>query len=254
MKSCWENLDLKGYAILKGLSTQEHSQALNFINDQWLEVINHHNPGHPLLHDGNKLSILDYMKIESDLDHKSLWPKHRRILPASFYDWISTTSLFTSLRSLFGSFLISDEEHIGYPNFMWRLVRPNVAEDIGPLHRDSWFWEANPSFSRDPEKKYLRVWVDINTQKSLNGLLLSPASHKRNDISWEIVRKDGYNKPIMLHLPNEFKLVMPNTDPGDMIVFDDSIIHGGSLNKGTSPRISFEFTIVTSGYELKSLK
>ena len=69
------------------------------------------------------------------------------------------------LKSFFGEISISDEENLGYGNIYWRLVRPNEFSDIGPIHRDSWFWELNKNFPRPnfPFQR-IKVWIAIETE------------------------------------------------------------------------------------------
>ena len=94
---------------------------------------------------------------------------------------------------------VSDEDNLGRPNIYWRLVRPQEKGDIGPLHRDSWFWELNDDF---PTPKYdfyrLKVWLPIFTEIGLNGLLLEPFSQKRVDIKWSGEKRHGINKPTLI--------------------------------------------------------
>ena len=45
---------------------------------------------------------------------------------------------------MFGKFSISDENKLGYGELVWRLVRPNKKDDVGPIHCDKWFWDLNP--------------------------------------------------------------------------------------------------------------
>ena len=43
-------------------------------------------------------------------------------------------------------FYLFEKDFLGWPNFYWRIVRPNKVNDVGPLHRDEWFWKLNPEF------------------------------------------------------------------------------------------------------------
>ena len=144
------------------------------IYNQWLQVINEGCPDIGCLVSTSSLPITRYHEISHQLNHSCLWAKSNRILPRSFVHQFLQTEFSQNLRSLFGSFDISDEECLGYPNIYWRLVRPNEPADVGPLHRDSWFWELNSSFTK-PAYPFLRykVWVPIFTELGLNGLWLN---------------------------------------------------------------------------------
>ena len=53
--------------------------------------------------------------------------------------------MINQLSKIFGKFSISDENNIGYGELVWRLVRPNKKDDVGPIHCDKWFWDLNPT-------------------------------------------------------------------------------------------------------------
>ena len=114
--------DSPGYLVADALGTEDYSIALQYINTQWAYVIsqNHHDASTLILNDD--LTILDYCKLLSLIDHNTLWPKSNRILPPSFVRWFLDTAFMTSISKLFPDFIISDEENLGYPNFYWRLV------------------------------------------------------------------------------------------------------------------------------------
>ena len=53
------------------------------------------------------------------------------------------TLIYKSTEQSIGKFFISSEENSGYPQIYWRITRPNRPEDVGPMHKDSWFWQLN---------------------------------------------------------------------------------------------------------------
>ena len=237
--------DSPGYLVADALSDSDHSIALNFINDQWSNVILENYPLASSVIKADNISIFDYVKLLPLIDHNSLWSKSNRILPLDFVEWFQQTNFISYLRTIFPDFIVSDEENLGYPNFYWRLVRPNASTDVGPVHRDSWFWHLNsdifPSYS-----SYSRVkcWVDILTSEGLNGLLVEPNSHKRTDIIWHGEYRHGIQKPLLDMKPDQINTLMVPTKKGQCILFNDDLLHGGSLNLDHRPRISFEFTLL----------
>ena len=50
-------------------------------------------------------------------------------------------------------------------------------------------------------------------------------------------------KPVILNDKKELNPKLIARSPGETIVFDDSLLHGGAINKGKKSRISLEFTM-----------
>ena len=69
-------------------------------------------------------------------------------------------------------------------------------------------------------------------------------SHKRSDINWEGIFKHGIMKPILLDKESSLNMTLINTLPGETVIFNDNLLHGGALNKGLNTRVSAEFTII----------
>ena len=47
-------------------------------------------------------------------------------------------------------------------------------------------------------------------------------------------------------------MTLIETLPGESIIFNDNLLHGGALNLGTNTRISTEFTILKNKYQIKN--
>ena len=235
-----------GYWLHEGLKSTEYMEAKRRISKQWEDVINQYDKKIGEIIKSKDLKIEDYGDIERHLCHEKIWTKQNRILNQDFYWWLSSTCFYKNLENIFGAFVISDEEKLGRPNIYWRLVRPGNSKDVGPLHRDSWFWELNSDFGMNMnKKKRTKAWIDIHTEQGLNGLLVEPNSHKRTDIVFKGERRDGIEKPKPIPMEKVRGLKMPLTHKGNCILFNDDLIHGGSLNKGSKARVSFEFTIIS---------
>ena len=86
------------------------------------------------------------------------------------------------------------------------------------------------------------MWIPIYSEKGKNGLLVVPDSNIRS-WSYEVIKKNGNPKPV---LNERVKTKLLDTDPGDIVLFGDSLIHTGSLNVGTKTRVSVEITMVFS--------
>ena len=201
------------------------------IYNQWLQVINEGCPDIGCLVSTSSLPITRYHEISHQLNHSCLWAKSNRILPRSlFINSCRLNSHRISDRCLV-PLIFPMRNVLAYPNIYWRLVRPNEPADVGPLHRDSWFWELNSSFTK-PAYPFLRykVWVPIFTELGLNGLLVEPGSHLRTDINWSGELRHGIMKPVLLSPLSSLSPELVNISPGSCIIFDDNLIHGGSLN------------------------
>ncbi len=237
--------DSPGFSKKLSLNTKELDFFKSAITKQWLKTISKFsNESYEILLE-KKLEIKDYHKISKNIDHANLWRKESRILPKEFYQKFKKSFFFSELKSFFGEISISDEENLGYGNIYWRLVRPNEFSDIGPIHRDSWFWELNKNFPRPnfPFQR-IKVWIAIETEAGKNGLLVEKNSHKRKDINWKGKFKHGIMKPLLIDEEESFDMTLIETLPGESIIFNDNLLHGGALNLGTNTRISTEFTIL----------
>jgi len=180
------------------------------------------------------------------IEHSSLWRKQSRVLSKSFADMFLSSEFIAGLRSNFGYFEISDEEGFGFPNFVWRLVRPYEQSDVGPVHRDSWFWNLNESFPKPAFSfKRIKVWIAINCEKGKSGLSLEPFSQLRSDIRFHRIFDGSIYKPVIdTENSGIVNLILVSTEPGQSILFHDDLLHAGALNMGNETRVSMEFTML----------
>ena len=234
-----------GYSVNSFLNIREFEIIKDTIYSQWRENINCNNPEIIKTIENKNLDIKNYHEISQKLNHSDLWGKRSRILPYEFYKNFKNSLFFAKLKNIFGDIEISDEENLGFGNIYWRLVRPFAKADVGPLHRDSWFWELNDNFSK-PNYSFsrIKVWIAIETEEGKSGLLVESNSHKRNDLNWKGTFRDGIMKPELLDKPENFNVHLVNIKPGDCILFNDNLLHGGALNTGLFTRVSTEFTIL----------
>ena len=240
-----EDLENKGYSTEIYLNKKELYTMRQFIERQWLDTIKKYNPKIADEIYSRQLSMNEYHLVSESLDHSKMWGKLSRILPSSFFDWIIKTNFYKVLKDVFGEFIISDEENLGRPNLYWRIVRPLCSDDIGPLHRDSWFWELNSNYKRPNFAfKRIKVWIPIFTVKGKNGLLVEPFSQKRDDILWIGEERHGIQKPKLMSSQDSISTKLLELDPGNIVLFNDNLIHGGSSNESKFTRVSMEFTML----------
>lgn len=74
--------------------------------------------------------------------------------------------------------------------------------------------------------------------------MIEPKSQRRKDIKFKGEMRHGIKKPVLLTSTDNINPKLVDTNLGDVIIFDDNLIHGGAINNGEKTRVSFEFTLV----------
>ncbi len=173
------------------------------------------------------------------MDHAGIWDRLSRRFDAEALEVFTGTAMFRSLRDIYGNFTITDEEDLGAPLVRWRLVRPNEASDVGPVHADSWFWDIN-RWPIQKGRKLVKIWSMLHGTPGESGLMVLPGSHRtRFDFAAEI--RDGSAKPTFD--AQGLDMVTVPTGAGQSIVFHYNLLHGGAVTRGDTTRVSFEFTM-----------
>lgn len=182
-----------------------------------------------------------YHTISHLVPHGQLLARTSRILPQSAADRIRTTSLMAQIESELGPVEISDEEGVGRESVSIRLVRPGMDTDVGSLHTDHWFWPLY-NFALPKDKQRVKVWVAICCEPGKSGLLVSPDSHVR-EWKYTTVERAGMLKPLLD--PVEKPVVeLVSIEPGGGIAFNYHLLHGGAVTRGSTTRVSMEFTVL----------
>ena len=201
-------------------------------------------------HFSREFKASHYHEISKYINHAETWPKSNRILPEDFANWFLSSTYIKVLTEEYGELEITDEELIGYPNIYWRITRPNQPRDVGPLHRDSWFWEIYKlNGKKFPDFKRLKSWISINVEPGKNGLLVVNESHKNKELEWETIKKDGKIKPSLKTKISAEDLTLLKTSNNNVVTFDDDLVHGGSENLGKTTRVSIEFTVFLKDFK-----
>ena len=235
------DLEQKGLSLKLALNSFELSQVMDAVTQQWLRHHESIDRYRRIVIAENSYGIQDHHKISTS-ERQNDWPKISRVLGKEFLGWFLGSNFYDSLTSQIGSFDISDEEDLGWGNIYFRLVRPSKPYDVGPLHRDSWFWNANEQYSMKGRSRRIKVWIPLVCEQHVNGLLVEENSHKRNDLKWEIEERDGIKKPVFDRSRNNVNMTLVNRRAGQAIVFHDELLHGGMINSGKDTRVSIEFT------------
>lgn len=190
-----------------------------------------------------------YHTIADRLPHNELLTRKARILQQKALESIRGTSLFAQLESTLGKFDISDEENIGRESISMRLVRPEIDTDIGSLHADDWFWKLY-KFQVPEGKKRIKIWIAICCEPGKSGLVLSPNSHRR-DWKYSVIERAGMVKP-QLSEDESPDLEIFQSNPGDAVIFNYHLLHGGMITKGDFTRASIEFTILVDEHIIEN--
>jgi hypothetical protein len=238
-----------GYSADMKLTASELEVFRRLINDHWLTVID---AAHPELTKHAQADGIDnYHQISDRMDHNKLWSKRNRVLPQSSVDQIKSLPFITQLKKEFGEFSISDiydtQQHHGKEEIYWRLVRPNKPSDIGSLHRDCWFHDSfNNGYGMFLEGTItIKVWIPIFCEPGKSGLALVAGSHLR-EWNYHLEMTNGVAKPILDEDLSTIDAKLIPTEPGNMLIFNENVLHGGVVNRGEKTRVSAEITMVMS--------
>ncbi len=230
----------EGFTTEVKLSEQELGIVRSLIIKQWLEVIERAYP--------EKVKVFEAIGMEhyhekADLiDHKAIWPKVARILSKPAMEAMCAMSFFKKMETEFGKCEVSQEEKSGWGEIYWRIVRPNAKDDIGPLHADAWFWELGHG-EKPNEKDRVKIWIPVYCEPGFNGLRVVPGSHLQ-DWDFHGEKRDGFVKPQFDEKASGVVAQLLNTEPGQMVIFNDKLLHGGALNQGMKTRVSVEMTLL----------
>jgi hypothetical protein len=185
-----------------------------------------------------------YHTVSDALNHGKMLTKTGRILPASDTAEIMSMPVFDVFREAFGAVTLADEDNIGHPQVCMRVARPGKAEDVGFLHRDSWFWE-HYNWPVPEGRNRTKVWIGLDVMPEQNGLMLVPGSH-RGKFGFAAVNLGNKVKFEADFDPAALPLVTFPGAAGEAVVFNYGTLHIGRLNKAATTRVSIEFTIMYS--------
>lgn len=231
-----------GFSLRIKINQEEFNFLKSRIENDFLKIVEKY------LKDNNfkekNMSFKKYESLSNFISHEKIWTKLNRMLDKKTSEFFIKSKYYESLKNELNVIEISDEEKLGYPNLYWRIVRTNRIDDIGPLHRDEWFWLLNPESIRKFPHKRIKVWIPIIIETNLNGLIVVPHSQKDNTIKWGTFEKGKAYKPRLTSQINEENKKLLPTKEKDTVIFHDKLLHGGAKNNGKFPRVSLEFTLL----------
>jgi hypothetical protein len=239
-----------GVTTQLAMSPAELAEFRGLITEHWLARIGEVYPGDVVAR-FRQVGLARYHELVDLVDHKMLWPKKARLLPAQVVNRIRKMPFMQALAAEFGPFEISNEEEVHPEEIYWRIVRPAAASDIGPLHADAWFWALGHG-KTPPDTVRVKVWIPFYSEPGMNGLKVLPGSHRQN---WPYhgEERDGFVKPQADFDQSAVPMQLLNIEPGTLVVFNDRLLHGGALNSGRTTRVSAEFTMFVSRSRLLAL-
>jgi hypothetical protein len=241
---------IDGYSAAFSIGSDELTAFRDAIFDQWIARIEDRHP--ELATQFRHAGLEQYHRLSHLVSHEKLWPKNYRVLPRETVTTLMQFDFMRRLRAEFGgaydiaNVILSSGEIPDYPEIYWRLVRPNVASDVGALHMDKWFHDIfgnGQSFYGD-KNITVKMWLSIFTEPGLNGLYVVPGSHRK---AWRVkhtVGADGQARPSLDEALGDYREVLIPVVPGQAILFSENLLHGGAPNGGQNSRISVEITFI----------
>ena|SRR5450830_783164 len=240
--------DTPGYSRDVQLTPFELEVFRAEITEQWLSVIGARHP--ELVPQFREAGVDNYHLLAHLLQHEKLWPKETRCLPRESCSKIRVLPFLQTLHDELGDFSISDvfygnTHEAGREEIYWRLVRPNAVTDVGTLHADKWFHDVMGMDDQafPPGSETVKIWIPIFSQPGKNGLMIVPDSHKK-EYRYHAAAGAGGMKPIIDEDVATIGAELMLTEPGNMLIFNEGIVHGGAVNMGDQTRVSVEITMV----------
>lgn len=189
-------------------------------------------------------SLQDAIPIITGEQFPLIREKHNRLLPKKlFEEFHSYLHIYFDCIESTPNF-ITDEEGLGYGNVYWRMVRANKAEDVGPIHADSWFWDLGHG-SIPSEYERIKIWLPLVQDNTEPSLIILPGSHQKEYTYSYFEDKNGKKKPLFSASAIAHDLIPAPINVGECIVFNDRLLHGGR-STGVN-RISLEWTLAVKG-------
>lgn len=188
-----------------------------------------------------KLDLSQYHKRSDLIEHEKIMSRDHRLLSQNEVNIFFELDGIKKLKKSFKNFTITNEINQKQPEIVWRMVRPNKKNDVGPLHADSWFFDLN-GWKIKNKKQLIKVWTLIEGDKKSSGLKVIPNSHKMPKPEYSS-KDDFIKKPLIDEKKFDEELSFAHMEKGQSLIFHHDLIHGGEYSKESSTRISIEFTL-----------
>ncbi len=237
-----------GYTLAYKLSKGDLQYLRDVVTQQYLDNIRKECPEHYELFES--AGIENYHKHSHLVEHTKIWPKLRRCLDQDVCQRIQQLDFFKTLQRDFSPFMLGRvvyEKEVDWSRdeMYWRIVRPQQSDDVGTLHADKWFHDSMKIRERVfPEgANALKIWLPLFCEIGMNGLEIVEGSH-RQDWTFNVVDIENTAKPRLGVDETQIERKLLLTPPGQMVIFNEDLVHVGAVNKGEQTRISLEITLV----------
>ena len=178
--------------------------------------------------------------IKNFKDHNKIISKTKVLRKKNFnFDLDKIASIISKIVGIELSFYNPD---LKTSHIQLRINRPQ-SSDFNPPHKDSYI---------DCFNDVVNIWIPICGCDSSSSLPLMPGSHLLNESELfksqpgeAKINNITYNVPCILKTKNRFfKLIRPNPNIGDAILFSPYLIHGAAFNNNSDiTRIALELRL-----------
>jgi hypothetical protein len=256
MKKIFDDIEKKkifsseGFSQKMNLTDLELKELRKLVEDQYYSIVEENYPDQ--LATFKERGLENYHELSRNIDHCATWPKKTRCLEQQSCETIKALPFWKQLKNDFGSFItgrVVYEKDIEWERdeMYWRIVRPNEPTDVGTLHADKWFHDTMKIRERVfPEGAHaLKIWIPLYCEPGKNGLAIVPNSHNETE-KWQYNAVDIENtsKPRLIGDESKVKTELLKTPPGNIVIFNQDLVHVGAVNHGLTTRISLEITMI----------
>jgi len=210
-----------------------------------------------------EFEVKNYHQISDAVNHQELMQMKNREFSNEARQVIQEMNFFKAMKEWFPNSTIEDP--LGY-HMNFRIARPDKESDSFPPHADTWYfpnyqklggstlvYEKNNRsrllWIRDEDNSLnftvFHVWIPIYCEPGLNGLKVAPRSQLR---SWQRKKMDGRKHvttfpKYKLTKNEQIELKLLKTEPGEVVLFHDGLVHQGAINRGQESRVALLFNI-----------
>ena len=205
---------------------------------------------HPeLAKEAEELGVDHYHRLSTRLDHGKTWPKSSRVLPQTFVDKIKALPFIDRLKKRIRG--VCDLRHLRHEaasrtgRDLLAISEAASPTDVGSIHRDSWFHKSfNGGYGMFPEGTVtVKVWIPIYCEPGKSGLSIVAGSHLR-DWKYHLDTTAHIARPVLDEDPSQVDAKLIPTEAGNLLIFNENVLHGGVVNRGEKTRVSAEITMV----------
>jgi len=237
-----EKILIDGFKIIDLIKKDEFDTLTDIVYSEFSAALDNSNVSNPLI---TKEQLRTYHKFSIDINHNEFWSKQKRIITNNNLNKILKMNFIKELKNIFGDFKISNEEGIQSEEIYWRLVRPKIESDVGPIHADKWFWEGMNRYNlihKELAFERIKLWIPLYTELGISGLKIMPNSHIQ-EFDHEITYKNGRVKIDKKFDDKNLDFLILKLIDGQAVAFHDNLLHGGLVGENET-RLSLEFTIL----------